>query len=978
MILHSLSLFFFNDTATTEIYTLSLHDALPISALSKGPADEVGQTLSFNITGNSNPGLFSSAPAVNASGDLTYTPTADANGSAVITLNIMDNGGTLNEGDDTSPDQTFTINVTAVNDAPALTLDMDNSSGNAPNFTATFNMGMGAPVSITDTDVDITDIDDTMLSSATVTISNVQDGADEVLAAIPSGAIMAGDISFVAGVLTITKVASLADYEAVLASVTYDNIAASPTAAPPRIVNFVVNDGTDNSAVVTSTVTVFNGPQLDLDLDNSTDMGNDFSTSFIEDLGAKAIVDSDVSITSAINIISATIILTNRPDGVAELLSVNGALPGAIVITDAYDNADGQLVISGNDTVANYLIALQQIEFNNTSQAPDTTDRIVTIVIRDTNTDDSTPATATLSITGINDPPNDANESYDVQSNVGIQVNAANGLVMGATDPEGNVPIVLAAGSVGTFATTAGGSITTAADGSFTYTPQAGDVSIADTFVYSAEDSLGLSSPSTATFNIDSNTIWFIDNTSGNDATGDGTLSAPFKTLSPLDDSGANADTSNQTIFIYNQAAHVLSTDFDLENGQHLIGEGVQSSPGDTINDFRGFTTQTNSLTLPAVHQATNPVIATTGSEAITLGSGNTIRGIDIAATIGAGIRGTTFGTLTIDDVSITSIGRLLNLTTGTISDPNGGTTFENLTQTLNYGTAITLNGVGGSFQVGTATTIIGGIMGIDIDSTPAGANFNFGATTISGGTDIGIEIDSSPGATFTFDSLDVTVDDGTGFKASNGGTINIGGTGNMITSTNGTAIDIVVATFGGGGVTFANVTSVGGSPGINLFGTTGSVTFTSVDIDNSTLVGIVLNDADTVSINGGTIDGTGNDGISAQDTDLTISGLTLGATTQIGDDAIEYNNQSGTHTLAINNNTVSDTRRLGIKVKGILGGTIIVTSLSGNVVAMAGSADPVGGMAFDSLELFVETDEAREGVNAFNEKRPPDFSSYR
>src|SRR5256885_4051291 len=28
--------FFFNDTATTEIYTLSLHDALPISPLDKG------------------------------------------------------------------------------------------------------------------------------------------------------------------------------------------------------------------------------------------------------------------------------------------------------------------------------------------------------------------------------------------------------------------------------------------------------------------------------------------------------------------------------------------------------------------------------------------------------------------------------------------------------------------------------------------------------------------------------------------------------------------------------------------------------------------------------------------------------------------------------------------------------------------------------------------------------------------------------
>src|SRR5258708_33132958 len=31
--------FFFNDTATTEIYTLSLHDALPISLISRGGGD---------------------------------------------------------------------------------------------------------------------------------------------------------------------------------------------------------------------------------------------------------------------------------------------------------------------------------------------------------------------------------------------------------------------------------------------------------------------------------------------------------------------------------------------------------------------------------------------------------------------------------------------------------------------------------------------------------------------------------------------------------------------------------------------------------------------------------------------------------------------------------------------------------------------------------------------------------------------------
>jgi naphthoate synthase len=37
-----------------------------------------------------------------------------------------------------------------------------------------------------------------------------------------------------------------------------------------------------------------------------------------------------------------------------------------------------------------------------------------------------------------------------------------------------------------------------------------------------------------------------------------------------------------------------------------------------------------------------------------------------------------------------------------------------------------------------------------------------------------------------------------------------------------------------------------------------------------------------------------------------------------------------------------------------------------------------IGSMAFDSLDLFVGTPEAQEGVEAFNEKRPPDFSRYR
>src|SRR5476649_3091542 len=39
--------FFFNDTATTEIYTLSLHDALPISAWSTAVTNDHGGAYEF-------------------------------------------------------------------------------------------------------------------------------------------------------------------------------------------------------------------------------------------------------------------------------------------------------------------------------------------------------------------------------------------------------------------------------------------------------------------------------------------------------------------------------------------------------------------------------------------------------------------------------------------------------------------------------------------------------------------------------------------------------------------------------------------------------------------------------------------------------------------------------------------------------------------------------------------------------------------
>ncbi|MBI3839345.1 MAG: hypothetical protein HY288_15610, partial [Planctomycetia bacterium] len=89
-------------------------------AMSPGPPDEATQALNFIVSNNNN-ALFSVQPTIAADGTLTYAPALNANGMATVSVALHDNGGTANGGVDTSATQTFTITVTAVNDAPSFT-----------------------------------------------------------------------------------------------------------------------------------------------------------------------------------------------------------------------------------------------------------------------------------------------------------------------------------------------------------------------------------------------------------------------------------------------------------------------------------------------------------------------------------------------------------------------------------------------------------------------------------------------------------------------------------------------------------------------------------------------------------------------------------------------------------------------------------------------------------------------------------------
>ena len=90
------------------------------TAISAGPANESGQTVSFTVS-NDNAALFSVAPQLSPSGTLSYTPAPNTHGTATVSVSIKDNGGIADGGVDTSSAQTFTITVSLLNDAPSFT-----------------------------------------------------------------------------------------------------------------------------------------------------------------------------------------------------------------------------------------------------------------------------------------------------------------------------------------------------------------------------------------------------------------------------------------------------------------------------------------------------------------------------------------------------------------------------------------------------------------------------------------------------------------------------------------------------------------------------------------------------------------------------------------------------------------------------------------------------------------------------------------
>ncbi len=165
-----------------------------------------------------------------------------------------------------------------------------------------------------------------------------------------------------------------------------------------------------------------------------------FTATFTEGSAAVAIADTDTLITDdGANLAGATITITNAFSG--DLLSVSGSLPAGISIDPA--STSTTVILTGSATKANYETAIEAIRYSNSSGAPNTTTRSVTVSVTDTSGLSSNVATSVVSVVAVNTAP-DLGDTVLSLNSVGEDAGAPTGvvgtlvssLIGGVTDPD--------------------------------------------------------------------------------------------------------------------------------------------------------------------------------------------------------------------------------------------------------------------------------------------------------------------------------------------------------------------------------------------------------------------------------------------------------------------------------------------------------------------------------------------------------------
>ena len=938
------------------------------SAISAGPGES--QNVTFTVTSSDN-SLFSVPPAVSPSGVLTFTPAADANGFATVTVTLQDDGGTANGGDDTSAPQTFTLTVTAVNDAPSFTGDGDvtvledsgsysaawasaisagpaNENGQSVSFTVSNNNnGLFSAPPVIDTDGVLTfTVAANAHGSALVTVTLTDNGGTA-----DGGVNSSGPQTFTIHVTAV-------------------NDAPSFTAGGNVTVN---EDSGPYSAAWASAISA--GPN---------ESGQ--TVAFFASNDNHTLFNIQPSISAA-----GTLSFTPAPN----------AFGSAAVTVHAQDNggtANGGVNVSGSVTFT--------ITINGVNDGPTA----------------GNDAWETEGNTELRVDRGATTTPY-----VGDTTPSGRGVLHNDADAVEGDPVVVT-GVVGCADTTApfvcavtGGTVTLEANGSFTFQPSPGATS--GSFQYTVSDQPAAGTPASATGSVAitiHDMIWYVNGSAPTG--GNGTSSSPFNSFASLDGSG-DVDGAGAYIFVHNS---VVNGSIALEPLQKLWGEGVGLVIPRNLNGNGAPATLVAPGSRPTVASITDTVTinGVAGVEVaglrITSASGN---GIDVsspafAGSASASIYGNLIAAAGQEGIDVTSFNsgttKVAINATDIVSNGNGvdvtggiGTVIFSFSNGAITSAAQGIYADGSSldalYVVGLGNVVVSGAAsgnGINLlfarfDSNPGTAAYdlvNGGSVSVGTGVDpVGATGVSMTGVSGNLAFSTLTAHGGTEgvmiagsglFSGSAGMQVTSGG--GAITAGAGAGLGVSNASIGSANLSFTSISATGGANGIALnntgtagglkvlgTGTAGSggmiqntsshaISLQSTTSSSFAHMAIVNAGADgisgvgvngfalissTVSDNGGT---SADDGI---DLDEVTGSVTVADSVITGSphDNMDVVNTSGTSSFTITGSTFSNTNAStgnnGINVTAA--GTAVIASFS--VTGSAFSNNRADGMQVSS-----------------------------
>lgn len=449
--------------------------------ISPGPEADAGQTVEFVVTNDVN-SLFSVQPSISPTGTLTFTPAANAHGTASVTVMLHDNGGTFGGGADTSAPQVFTITVDAVNDAPV-------ANGQA----VTTSEDTAAAISLVVTDVDgdalayivVTSPSNGTLTGTASHLIYTPDanyhGSDSFTFHVNDGTV---DSNLATVTITVDAVndAPVANGQAVTTS--------EDTAAAISLVATDVDSDTLAYVIGSPSHGTLTGiaPNL-IYTPDANFHGNDSFTYKVHD-GA---VDSNVaSVTVTVDAINDAPVGVNDTYSTDEDMALSIAAAGVLMNDTDVDNAalravlatgpsHGTLTLDSNGSFTYVPAANYNGNDSFTYKATD-------------GSADSNVVTVNLTVNPVNDAPVATNDAYSTNQDTNLVVSAVTGVLLNDTDVDSNsLTAQLSSGP-------SHGSLTLGTDGSFTYIPNAGYAGV-DSFIYFASD--GSLSGNNATVTID-------------------------------------------------------------------------------------------------------------------------------------------------------------------------------------------------------------------------------------------------------------------------------------------------------------------------------------------------------------------------------------------------------------------------------------------------------------------------------------------